>query len=57
MHSKPGENLTGHLTKLALLNRLFNVLVTGMIVYFIASIINSLAQRYYKRKHTGLKTM
>jgi len=57
MHSKPQANLTGHMTKISLLSRIFSVFVTGMIVYFIASIINSLAQRYYKRKRTGLKTM
>lgn len=57
MHRKPGENLTGHTTKTALLTRMFNIFVTAMILYFIASIINSLAQRYYKRKRTGLKTM
>jgi hypothetical protein len=53
MHSKPGD----HITKIPLLTRVFNMFVTAMIVYFIISIINSLAQRYYKRKRTGLKTM
>jgi membrane protein YqaA with SNARE-associated domain len=57
MHSKPGENLPDHMMKIPLLTRLFNIFVTAMIVYFIASIINSLAQRYYKRKRTGWKTM
>ena len=57
MHSKPGENLTGKLPKVPLLTRIFNFFVTAMIVYFIASIINSLAQRYYKRKRTAWKTM
>jgi membrane protein YqaA with SNARE-associated domain len=57
MHRKPGENLTGHMTKISTLTRIFNVFVTAMIVYFIVSIINSLAQRYYKRKRMGLKTM
>jgi membrane protein YqaA with SNARE-associated domain len=57
MHRKPGENLTGHVTKISLLTRIFNIFVAGMIIYFVASIINSLAQRYYKRTRTGLKTM
>jgi len=57
MHSKPGENLPDHMMKIPLLTRVFNMFVTAMIVYFIASIINSLAQRYYKRKRTGWKTM
>ncbi|CAF0734614.1 unnamed protein product [Rotaria sp. Silwood1] len=57
MHRKPGENLTGHVTKISTLTRIFNIFVAGMIMYFIASIINSLAQRYYKRTRTALKTM
>ena len=57
MHRKPGENLTGLVPKVSMLTRLFNLFVAGMIIYFIASIINSLAQRYYKRTRTGLKTM
>ena len=57
MHSKPDEDLTRHVAKISLLTRIFNFLVTAMIIYFIASIINSLAQRYYKRKHCALKIM
>ncbi|CAF3325187.1 unnamed protein product [Rotaria socialis] len=57
MHRKPGENLTNHVTKISALTKVFNLFVAGMIIYFIASIINSLAQRYYKRTRTGLKTM
>ena len=57
MHNKPGRNFAGHVAKVSLLTRLFNMFVTAMIVYFIASIINSLAQRYYKRKRPGLKLM
>ncbi len=49
MHRKSGEHLTGHITKI------FNLFVAAMIGYFIISIINSLAQRYYKRKRTGCK--
>lgn len=57
MHRKPGENLTGHVTKTSMLTKMFNLFVAAMIFYFIASIINSLAQRYYKRTRSGLKTM
>ncbi|CAF1052886.1 unnamed protein product [Adineta ricciae] len=57
MHRKPGENLTGHVQRISLLTRIFNFFVAGMIIYFVASIINSLAQRYYKRTRTGLKLM
>lgn len=57
MHNKPDGDLTKHVTKISLLTRIFNILVTAMIIYFIASIINSLAQRYYKRKHSDLKLM
>ena len=57
MHRKPGENLTGHVTKVSMLTKMFNLFVAAMIFYFIASIINSLAQRYYKRTRSGLKTM
>jgi membrane protein YqaA with SNARE-associated domain len=57
MHRKPGENLTGHVAKISTLTRIFNVFVAGMIIYFVASIINSLAQRYYKRTRSALKTM
>lgn len=57
MHRKPGEELAGHVANTALLSKIFSWLVAGMIIYFIASIINSLAQRYYKRTWTGLKTM
>lgn len=57
MHRKPGERLTNHVTKISTLTKLFNLFVAGMIIYFIASIINSLAQRYFKRTRATLKTM
>ncbi|CAF3585801.1 unnamed protein product [Adineta steineri] len=57
MHRKPGENLAGHVQKISLLTRIFNIFVAGMIIYFVASIINSLAQRYHKRTRTDLKLM
>jgi membrane protein YqaA with SNARE-associated domain len=50
MHRKPGEHLTNHLTRTSKLSQIFSLFVAGMIAYFIISIINSLAQRYYKRK-------
>ncbi|CAF2927453.1 unnamed protein product, partial [Rotaria sp. Silwood2] len=49
MHRKPGEHLTGHITRISTLTKIFNLFVAAMIAYFIISIINSLAQRYYKR--------
>lgn len=57
MHRKPGESLAGGVPRTSLLTRMFNFFVAAMIMYFVASIINSLAQRYYKRTRTGLKTM
>ena len=57
MHRKPGESLTGHVTKVSTLTKIFNIFVAVMIIYFIVSIINSLAQRYYKRKRMELKSM
>jgi hypothetical protein len=55
MHRKPGQHLTGHVTKISTLSKIFNLFVAAMIGYFIISIINSLAQRYYKRKRTACK--
>jgi len=55
MHRKPGQHLTGHITKVSTLSKIFNLFVAAMIGYFIISIINSLAQRYYKRKRTACK--
>jgi len=56
MHRKPGENLSDHVTKISSLTKMFNLFVAAMIFYFIASIINSLAQRYYKRTRSTSKT-
>jgi len=55
MHRKPGEHLTGHITRISTLSKIFNIFVGVMIGYFIISIINSLAQRYYKRTRTECK--
>ncbi|CAF1598744.1 unnamed protein product [Rotaria sp. Silwood1] len=52
MHRKPGEHLNGHITRISTLTKIFNLFVAAMITYFIMSIINSLAQRYYKRIRT-----
>ncbi|UJR13494.1 hypothetical protein I4U23_000508 [Adineta vaga] len=52
MHRTNNENLSGHLPKVSILSKFFNFFVAAMITYFIISIINSLAQRYYKRKRT-----
>jgi len=49
MHRKSSEHSTGHITKI------LNLFVAAMIGYFIISIINSLAQRYYKQQRTGYK--
>lgn len=56
MHRKPGENLSDHVTRISSLTKMFNLFVAAMIFYFIASIINSLAQRYYKRTRTTSKS-
>jgi hypothetical protein len=55
MHSKSDEHLTEHVTKIATLTKIFNLFVSAMIGFFIISIINSLAQRYYKRIRTECK--
>ena len=55
MHRKAGEHLTNQGTKVSSLSKIFNLFVAAMIGYFILSIINSLAQRYYKRKRTECK--
>ncbi|CAF4025666.1 unnamed protein product [Adineta steineri] len=52
MHRKSNNNLTGSITKVSMLSRIFDLFVAAMIGYFIISIINSLAQRYYKRTRT-----
>ncbi|CAF4207077.1 unnamed protein product, partial [Adineta steineri] len=52
MHRKSNNNLTGSITKVSMLSRIFDLFVAVMIGYFIISIINSLAQRYYKRTRT-----
>jgi membrane protein YqaA with SNARE-associated domain len=57
MHRKPGEHLIGHVTKISALTKMFNLFVAAMIGYFIISIINSLAQRYYKRQRTACKQL
>ncbi|CAF0998590.1 unnamed protein product [Adineta ricciae] len=53
MHRTNDESTSGHLAKVSILSKLFNFFVAMMIVYFIISIINSLAQRYYKRKRAA----
>lgn len=55
MHRKTGEQLTDQITRVSLLSKMFNLFVASMIAYFIISILNSLAQRYYKRKRTVCK--
>ncbi|CAF1287663.1 unnamed protein product [Rotaria sordida] len=55
MHRKPGQHLTNHITRISTLTKIFNLFVAAMIAYFIISIINSLAQRYYKRIRTKCK--
>jgi len=55
MHRKPGEHVAGHVARVSTLSKMFNLFVGAMIAYFIISIINSLAQRYYKRKRMGCK--
>ena len=56
MHRKTGEKLTVQATRVSLLSKMFNFFVAAMIAYFIISIINSLAQRYYKRKRSTWKS-
>lgn len=55
MHRKTGEKLTDQVTRVSLLSKMFNFFVAAMIAYFIISILNSLAQRYYKRKRSSWK--
>jgi hypothetical protein len=55
MHRKADEHVDGHLTKIATLTKIFNLFVYAMVGFFIISIINSLAQRYYKRIRTDCK--
>ncbi|CAF0933849.1 unnamed protein product, partial [Didymodactylos carnosus] len=55
MHRKLGEPAS--ISKASLLSRIFDVVVIVMVCFFIVSIINSLAQRYYKRTRSYLKTM
>ena len=55
MHRKTGEKLTDQVTRVSLLSKMFNFFVAAMIAYFIISILNSLAQRYYKRKRSACK--
>jgi len=52
MHRKLGDNSSIHVANVSLLSKIFNYFVAAMIGYFIISIINSLAQRYYKRTRT-----
>ncbi|CAF0975482.1 unnamed protein product [Didymodactylos carnosus] len=55
MHRKPGEPI--NISKASVLSRIFNIIVIVMICFFIVSIINSLAQKYYKRTRSYLKIM
>lgn len=57
MHRKPDADLIDRVTKLSTLSKLFNWLVAAMIGYFVISIVNSLAQRHYKRTRTEAKAL
>ena len=49
LHRKSGQNEAG--SDPSVLGWIFEKFVIGMILYFVVSIVNSLAQSYHKRLH------